>query len=113
MDQHVSQQIDQKLREQWDALYPQILDRFTTVSKADIESAHTADDLVRRISDRTQFSERYVETTLNELVSVGGGQSAQQKPFVASSQHRGGQGSQSSQSGQRSQGSQNYGQPNS
>lgn len=104
MDQQVSQQMEQNLRQQWDQLYPQILDRFTTVSKADIESARSSDDLVRRIADKSGFSERQVENTLHELVTVGAGQarSSQQRPF-STHQQTPGAGSTISQQGQQGQ----------
>lgn len=77
MDQQTSQQVEQQLRTQWASLCPRILDRFTTVTKADLDAARSADDLVRRISDRTHYSERYVETEIFELAGIasGGGSS--------------------------------------
>jgi len=86
MDQQVSQQIEQQLRQQWDQIYPQLLERFTTVSKTDLESARTVDDLVRRISDKSRYSERLVETEIHELVTAGGGASAQSRPFSTEQQ---------------------------
>lgn len=84
MDQQTSQELTQKIQSQWQQLSPQILQRFTTVSTADIDSAIDADDLVRRISDRSHYSERYVETQLRDLVGVGAGAastSQQKQPF--------------------------------
>lgn len=71
MDSNQKQALEQNLRSQWGKVYPQILDRFTTVSRADLDSATSADDLVRRIADKSHYSERYVESRLGELVGVG------------------------------------------
>lgn len=73
MDINQKQALEQNLRSQWGKVYPQILDRFTTVSRADLDSATSADDLVRRIADKSHYSERYVESRLGELVGVGAG----------------------------------------
>lgn len=81
MEQKVNEQVSDQIREQWSQIYPRILDQFTTVSKADLEAATTADDLARRIADKSHFSERYVETQLTELVLSGGERSGGQTPF--------------------------------
>lgn len=105
MDTQVQQQIDNVLRANWDAIYPQILDRFSTVSKSDLDTASNADDLVKRIADKSRFSETYVENELTELCLTGAGvsggsgsgfqrQSQQQQPFSRSSSGGSGSGSQ-------------------
>lgn len=87
MEQQISQQIEQQLRGNWQQVSQQILTAFTQVSRADVDSATTADDLVKRISDKTHYTERYVETRLTELVGAGGGgQSFSQQSFGSSSQ---------------------------
>lgn len=79
MEQQVQQEIQSKLEQQWDRLFPAILQQFTTVSQADLESASSVGDIVTRIADRTRYSERYVENRLHELVSSGG---QVQRPFA-------------------------------
>lgn len=106
MDQQVQQQIEQTLRNQWTQICPQILERFTTVSKADLDAARDVNDLVRRVADRTHYSERYVENQVTELVLSGGGQSFQ--PSIGSGQTSGmpQQGQSQQQQGQQGQQSQ-------
>lgn len=87
MDIQERDQIETTLRAQWDSLWPQILDRFTTVSKADLDSAGNTDDLVSRIADKSDYSETYVEGELRELCGVGVGAGVQQQR----GQQRGGQ----------------------
>lgn len=105
MDIQTQQQIEQQLRSRWQQVYPLLLDRFTTVSRADLDSATSADDLVRRIADKSHYSERYVEERIGELVGAGVGVSSrssfgstssgsqqggqQQVPFGASQQQGG------------------------
>ena len=72
MDQQIQYQVEQKLAKSWKQLYPRILDRFTTVSRADVDSALDTADLVSVIADKTHLSERLVENRLVELVGVGG-----------------------------------------
>lgn len=84
MDPQVSQQIEQTLRQQWQGVSQQILERFSTVSRSDIDSARSADDLVRRISDKTHYSERFVETQLTELALSGVGVSGTQQSYPQS-----------------------------
>ena len=71
MDTQVRDQIEGTLRQQWDSLWPQIAERFTTVSKADLDAAINVDDLVARISDKSDYSPKYVDGTLGELCGVG------------------------------------------
>lgn len=73
MDPQVSQQVEQKLREQWQQVSYEILQRFPTVSLSDIDSARSVDDLCRRIADKAHYSDRFVETQIHELALVGGG----------------------------------------
>lgn len=79
MDQQVTQQIDQQLRQNWATICPQILERFTTASKADLDAARGVDDLVRRIADKTHYSERLVEGEIADLVFSGAGGSSQSR----------------------------------
>lgn len=88
MDQP-QRRIEQELRAQWASIYPRILDRFTTVSRADLDSATSAEDLVRRIADKSHYSERYVEGRLDELVGAGVGAGQQGQPFGSTSEFAG------------------------
>ena len=88
MDQQVQQELESKLRDQWSQVYPAILEQFTTVSKADLDSASTVPDIVSRIADRTRYSERFIESRLHELVSSGGGTTSQQQPFGVSGRRK-------------------------
>lgn len=65
--------VESSLRENWEQLWPRLLERFTTISKADLDSAVGVQDLVRRISDKTHYSDRYVETEVQDLVLAGVG----------------------------------------
>ncbi|CAO5244170.1 hypothetical protein [Frankia sp. AgKG'84/4] len=64
-------QIEQQLRQNWQRLRYQILDQFGQVSTSDLDSAAGVDDLIARIADRTNHSERYVENRLRDLAGVG------------------------------------------
>lgn len=77
MEPQIAQQFDQTLRQNWQSLSEQLLQTFTQVSRSDVDSATSADDLVRRISDKTHYTERFVETKIGELVGVGAGATAQ------------------------------------
>ncbi|WP_322754170.1 hypothetical protein [Frankia sp. Cas3] len=79
MEQQQAQQVEQYLRQNWQEIRHQILDQFVQVSTADLEAASSVNDLVRRIADRSHYTEPYVEARLRELVGVaaGVGQSAQ------------------------------------
>lgn len=83
VDQQLSQQVESRLREQWSTICPQILNRFTTVSKADLDAANNVDDLIRSVADLTRHSERYVETEITGLVLSGGGSGMRDEPFGA------------------------------
>ncbi|MCL9760906.1 hypothetical protein [Frankia sp. AiPa1] len=67
------QQVEQQLRQNWRQLRYNILDQFGQVSTADLDAATDINDLVARIADKTNHSERYVENRLRELVGVGVG----------------------------------------
>jgi hypothetical protein len=77
MEQQQAQQVEQQLRQNWRQLRYRILDQFAQVSTADLDASTNVNDLVQRIADRTHHSERYVETRLQELVSVSAGQAGQ------------------------------------
>lgn len=100
MEQQIQQQIEQQLSQQkWSDIRPQLLETFAQVSRADVDSARTAEDLVKRISDKTHYTERYVENRLQELATVGSSsQSFSSQPF---SERQGGQQSGSSGSSGR------------
>ncbi|ABW10904.1 PE-PGRS family protein [Parafrankia sp. EAN1pec] len=68
------QQVEQQLRQNWRQLRYNILDQFGQISTADLDAATDINDLVARIADKTNHSERYVENRLRELAGVGGGQ---------------------------------------
>lgn len=94
MEQQIQQQIEQQLSQNWSQVRPQILETFAQVSRADVDSARTAEDLVKRISDKSHYTERYVENRLQELATVGSSsQSFSSQPF---SERQGGQQSGSS-----------------
>src|SRR5262245_53742126 len=90
MEQQRAQQVERQLRQNWEQIRYRILDQFRQTSRADLDAASNVNDLVQRIADRTQHSERYVETRLQELVGVAagpgpmGGQAGQ--PFGAAEQ---------------------------
>src|SRR5262245_59792210 len=71
MEQQQAQQVEQQMRQNWRQIRYRILDQFAQVSPADLDSAINVNDLVQRIADKTQYSERYVETRLTELVGAG------------------------------------------
>lgn len=64
-------QVEQQLRQNWRQLRYNILDQFGQVSTADLDAATDINDLVARIADKSNHSERYVENRLRELVGVG------------------------------------------
>lgn len=68
------QQVEQQLRQNWRQLRYNILDQFGQISTADLDAATDINDLVARIADKTNHSERYVENRLRVLAGVGGGQ---------------------------------------
>ncbi|WP_445548778.1 hypothetical protein [Frankia sp. CiP1_Cm_nod2] len=70
MEQQQAQELEQRLRGDWEQIRHQILDQFVQVSIADLEAATSVNDLVRRIADRSHHTEPYVETRLRELVGV-------------------------------------------
>ena len=89
MDQQQRQQVEQQLRQNWNQVKHQILDQFAQVSTADLDSAQNAQDLVERIADKSNHSERFVETRIAQLVGVGSGSTSggqQQQPFSQSGQ---------------------------
>lgn len=96
MEPQISQHLDQQLRQNWNEISPEILRTFTTVSRADVDAARSAEDLVQRIADVSNHSERYVETKVLEAAGVtsGGGGSSQSQPSFGSFSQ--GQGSQQS-----------------
>ncbi len=79
MEQQQAQQVEQYLRQNWREIRYQILDQFVQVSTADLEAVSSVNDLVRRIADRSHYTEPYIEARLRELVGVtaGTGQAAQ------------------------------------
>lgn len=89
MDQQTSQQVESQLKARWSQIYPQILDRFTTVSRADLDAAISAEDLVRRISDKTHYTPQLVESHLFELVGVGSTQGGSTQSFSQGQQDQG------------------------
>lgn len=102
MDQQQSQQVEQQLRQNWRQIRYRILDQFGQVSTSDLDSAVSVTDLVQRISDKSDYSERYVETRIQELVgagaTTGGGSGGHMgTPFSQSSAQTGGQTHQSGQ----------------
>ncbi|ONH35813.1 MULTISPECIES: hypothetical protein [Protofrankia] len=82
MEQQQAQELEQRLREDWDRIRHQILDQFVQVSTADLDAAASVNDLVRRIADRSHHTEPYVETRLRELVAatVSAGQAGPEQP---------------------------------
>ncbi|WP_041938782.1 MULTISPECIES: hypothetical protein [Frankia] len=75
--QQQRQQVEQQLRQNWRQLRYRLLDQFGQVSSSDLDAASGINDLIARISDKTNHSERYVENRLRELVGVGAGQGGQ------------------------------------
>ncbi|KJE19611.1 hypothetical protein FF36_06096 [Frankia torreyi] len=75
--QEQRQQVEQRLRQNWQQLRYRILDQFNQVRSADLDAAAGIDDLVARIADRTNHSEQYVENRLRQLTGVGAGQQRQ------------------------------------
>ncbi|SNQ47870.1 conserved hypothetical protein [Frankia canadensis] len=73
-EQQQRQQIEQQLRQNWRQLRYRVLDQFGQVGTSDIDAATGINDLIARIADRTNHSERYVENRLRELAGVGAGQ---------------------------------------
>ncbi|MCK9877132.1 hypothetical protein MXD61_24995 [Frankia sp. AgPm24] len=67
------QQVEQQLRQNWRQVRYNILDQFGQVSTADLDAATDINDLIARIADKANHSERYVENRLRELVGVGVG----------------------------------------
>ncbi|CAI7980855.1 hypothetical protein MXD62_00135 [Frankia sp. Mgl5] len=67
-------QVEQQLRQNWRQLRYRILDQFGQVSTADLDAATNINDLVARIADKTNHSERYVENRLRELSGVAANQ---------------------------------------
>jgi hypothetical protein len=61
------------MRRNWDQIRHRILDQFMETSRADLDAAMNVHDLVQRIADRTNHSERYVETRLQEMVGAAPG----------------------------------------
>lgn len=86
MDHHQQQQLDTQLRQNWSQLRHQILDQFAQVSTSDLDTAVNVTDLIQRIADKTDYSERFVETRITELVGVGQGTSSSlggQQPYAS------------------------------
>ncbi|SNQ50554.1 conserved hypothetical protein [Frankia canadensis] len=73
-EQQQRQQLEQQLRQNWRQLRYRLLDQFGQVGTSDIDAATGINDLIARIADRTNHSERYVENRLRELAGVGAGQ---------------------------------------
>jgi hypothetical protein len=94
MEQQQAQQLEQKLRQNWQNIRYQILDQFGEVSSTDVDFARNVNDLIERIADKSHHSERYVETRLMELAGAGGMAGGQQGQPFGQSQSRLGSGSQ-------------------
>lgn len=75
MEQQQAQQVEQQLRQNWRQIRYRILDQFGQVSTADLDASTSVNDLVARIADKTNHSERYVENRLRELSGVAASQS--------------------------------------
>lgn len=93
LDTQQQKQIEQQLRQNWTSIKHQILDQFAQVSTADLDAATNVQDLVQRIADRSNYSERLVETKLSELVGVGSSSSSNslggsQQPYGQQSSQR-------------------------
>lgn len=86
MDQQQHQHLTSQVRQNWAMLRHQLLDQFAQVSTSDLDAATDATDLIQRIADKSDYSERFVETRIAELVGVGGGQSGLQSGQMAQSQ---------------------------
>lgn len=71
MDTNTKQQVEQRLRDQWSQVSVNILNRFSQVCRADLDSATSVDDLVRRIEDKTGYSGQLIEENISELAGVG------------------------------------------
>lgn len=101
MNQQTNMQVTKALQANWTQTCHSILDRFTTVTKADLDAALDADDLVHRISATSKFDPSYVESEIRELAGVG----AQSSGFQQSQQQQApyqGQQPQQQNTGQRS-----------
>lgn len=84
MNPQLDQQVQKAVRQDWDALCHDILDRFTTTTKADLDAAINADDLVHRITASSNFTPDYVESQVAQLVGAGAPiQQFQQQPQMA------------------------------
>lgn len=108
MNPQLDQQVQKAVRQDWDALCHGILDRFTTTTKADLDAAINADDLVHRITASSNFTPDYVESQVAQLVGAGAPiqQFQQQQPQMAQ-----GGGYQQEQQYQGQQAQQYQGQP--
>lgn len=71
MNPQLEQQVTQAVRKNWDSLCHNILDRFTTTTKADLDAATDADDLIHRITASSNFTPDYVESQVAQLVGAG------------------------------------------
>ena len=91
-EQQQRQQVEQQLRQNWRQVRYRVLDQFGQVGTSDIDAATGINDLIARIADRTNHSERYVENRLRELAGAGAGQGNLGERFG-----EGGQGQQSQQ----------------
>ncbi|EFC82248.1 hypothetical protein [Parafrankia sp. EUN1f] len=76
-EQQQRQQVEQELRQNWRQLRYRLLDQFGQVGASDLDAATGINDLIARIADKTNHSERYVENRLRELVGVGAAQGGQ------------------------------------
>ncbi|WP_018503255.1 hypothetical protein [Parafrankia discariae] len=103
MEQQQAQQVEQQLRQNWRQIRYRILDQFGQVSTADLDASTSVNDLVARIADKTNHSERYVENRIQELVGAGSALSGASRDRLGSNQY--------SQYSQFNQGGQQQGQP--
>ncbi|KPM50415.1 hypothetical protein CcI49_19855 [Frankia sp. CcI49] len=95
-EQQERRQVEQQLRQNWRQLRYRLLDQFGQVSASDVDAATGVNDLIARIADKSNHSERYVENRLRELVGVGvgvgqGGQSGERFGGEQADQGRQGQ----------------------
>ncbi|MCK9926885.1 hypothetical protein MXD62_06845 [Frankia sp. Mgl5] len=103
MEQQQAQQVEQQLRQNWRQIRYRILDQFGQVSTADLDASTSVNDLVARIADKTNHSERYVENRIQELVGAGSALGGASRDRLGSSQYN--------QFSQGGQGGQQQGQP--